>query len=136
MKLKIDLLVVPITFVVAGIITIILAATGQKWDYYLIGTLVALMNHGLLVKQTARLTRMAKLDPEHKLYSPKKTVALWYFLRVLVFVSVFAVLVYKSNFRENSSAIWYIVTALGGYMTYKVIFIILALTFREKVIKE
>lgn len=133
MSLKISYLIVPISIVLVAIITIILAICGQGWYYYLLGALAGLLNHGLLVKQTARIERFAKLDPEGKTLNPKKTALLWYFLRVLVFVGVFVALAFKANIAEDKNGIWLIVTALGGYLTIKVVMIICLLISREKV---
>ncbi len=133
MSLKISYLIVPISIVLVAIITVILAICGQGWYYYLLGALAGLLNHGLLVKQTARIERFAKLDPEGKTLNPKKTALLWYFLRVLVFVGVFVALAFKANIAEDKNGIWLIVTALGGYLTIKVVMIICLLISREKV---
>lgn len=133
MSLKVSYLIVPITLLLATVITVILAVCGQGWYYYLIGALVGLMNHGLLVKQTARIERFAKLDPEGKTLKPKRTVALWYGLRVLVFVGVFVALAFKADLKNDSQGIWYIITALGGYLTLKLVLIICVLACRGKV---
>ncbi len=133
MSLKISYLIAPITMIIVVIVTIILAVCKQGWEYYLIGSLVGLMNHGLMVKQAARIERFAKLDPEGKTLKPKRTAALWYFLRVLVFVGVFVSLAFKADLKNNSQGIWYLVTAFGGYLTLKVVLIICLLICRGKV---
>ena len=133
MSLKVNYLIVPITILLATIITIILAVCGQGWYYYLIGALVGLMNHGLMVKQAARIERFAKLDPEGKTLKPKRTAILWYFLRVLVFVGVFIVLVVKADLKNNPQGVWYIITALGGYLTLKAVLIVCLIFCRGKV---
>ena len=132
MNLKANYLVVPITLLVSIVVTIILAICKLGWVYYLIGTMTALLNHGLLVKQTFRIERYAKLDPEGKTLNPKKTVALWSFLRALVFVGVFVSLAFKADITNDKNAIWLIITAFLGYMTLKVVLIVCFLVFREK----
>lgn len=133
MNLKVSYLIAPITMIVVTIVTIILAICKQGWDYYLIGALVGLMNHGLLVKQSARIERYAKIDPDGKTLNPKKTTIIWYFLRVLVFVGVFVALAFKANINKDLNGIWYIITALGGYLTLKVVLIICLIICRGKV---
>lgn len=133
MSLRISYLIVPITIVITAVITIVLAVCGQGWYYYLIGALVGLLNHGLMVKQAARIERFANLDPEGKTLKPKRTAALWYFLRVLVFVGVFAVLAFRADLKNDPQGIWYIITALGGYLTLKVVLIICLIICRGKV---
>lgn len=132
-NLKIEYLIVPITLAVGGIVTAILAATHQGWSYYLIGLMTALLNHGLLVKQSFQIERNAKLDPEGKQLKPKRTMMLWYFLRVLVFVGVFVSIAFKADLKNNSQGVWYFLTAFGGYMTLKAVLIVLVLIFKGKV---
>lgn len=133
MNVKINYLVVPITIAIATIITIILAATQQGWYYYLIGVLTALLNHGLRVKQNARLVRFAKLDPTGETLKPKRTAILWYLLRVVVFAGIFIVLIFKAEPWTNPQGIYYIITGLGGYATLTVALIITVLICRGKV---
>ena len=89
MENKANLLAVPITLAFVALGTIILAILKFGWVYFLIGALVGLMNHGLMLKQSYRITRYAELDPEGKTLNPKKTALIWYLMRVLVFVAVF-----------------------------------------------
>lgn len=133
---KINFLVVPITILVVGIVTVILAVTGLNWKYYLIGGFLGLLTHGLMVKQNARLTRMVKLDPEHKTFNPKTSSILWYFLRFIVVAAVFVVLGFLIKDKEQTEKIVSMILALAGYATLKIIFLICILIFREKVIKE
>lgn len=133
---KINFLVVPITLVVVGIITVILLVCKLNWKYYLIGGLLSLLTHGLMVKQNARMTRMVKLDPEHETYNPKRSALLWYFLRFGLVLVIFVVLGYLAKDYERNEFILSMILALAGYATLKIIFIILILIFREKVVKE
>jgi len=126
-NLMINYLIVPITLAVTAIVTVILAICKQGWVYYLIGSMTALLNHGLMVKQSFQLERYAKLDPEGTTLKPKRTVAIWYLLRVLVFVGVFVAIAFKAELGKDPQGIWYFITAFGGYMTLKVILISLLL---------
>lgn len=133
MKVKNNLLIVPITIVIVTIITIILGLLKLGWYYYLVGALVGLMNHGLLVKQTYRLARLAAHDPKGEIHNPKKTAILGIGLRFLVFIAVFLVLAYKANISADKNNIWLIITAFLGYLTLKVVLIITLIINRRKV---
>jgi hypothetical protein len=136
MENKANLLAVPITLAFVALGTIILAILKFGWVYFLIGALVGLMNHGLMLKQSYRITRYAELDPEGKTLNPKKTALIWYLMRVLVFVAVFVALVFKADVANDKMGIWYVVLALGGYLLCRIIFIIFLIIGRKKVDKE
>lgn len=129
---KANYFIVPITLIVAIITTIILAVLKLGWTYYLVGVMTSLLNYGLLVKQTFRIERYAKLDPEGKTLNPKKTVAIWSFLRILVFVGVFISLAFKSDIINNKEAIWLLITAFAGYLTLKVVLVLCFLFIKDK----
>lgn len=136
MENKANLLAVPITLAFVALGTIILAILKFGWVYFLIGALVGLMNHGLMLKQSYRITRYAELDPEGKTLNPKKTALIWYLLRVLVFVAVFVALVFKADIANDKMGIWYVVLALAGYLLTRIVFIIFLIIGRKKVDKE
>ncbi len=136
MENKAKLLAVPITLLVVITITIILAVLTSGWVYFLIGSLVGLMNHGLMLKQSYRIQRYAELDPEGKTLNPKKTALIWYLLRILVFAGVFIALVFKADIQNDKMGIWYVVLALAGYLVVRIIFIIFLIIGRKKVDKE
>lgn len=136
MENKAKLLAVPITLLVVIIITIILAVLKFGLVYFLIGSLVGLMNHGLMLKQSYRIQRYAELDPEGKTLNPKKTALIWYLLRILVFAGVFIALVFKADIQNDKMGIWYVVLALAGYLIVRIIFIIFLIIGRKKVDKE
>ena len=136
MENKANLLAVPITLVLVATGTIILAVLKFGWVYFLIGALVGLMNHGLMLKQSYRITRYTELDPEGKTLNPKKTALIWYLLRVLVFVAVFVALVFKADIANDKMGIWYVVLALAGYLLTRIVFIIFLIIGRKKVDKE
>ena len=64
---KINVMVVPITLFIVIIVTLLLVFLTPKnydlWKFYLIGSLLGLMLHGMMVKENARLKRFNKLDP-------------------------------------------------------------------------
>lgn len=133
MNLKNNLLVVPITLLIVTIVTIVLAILKLGWYYYLVGALVGLMNHGLLVKQSHRMARLAAYDPKGEIHNPKKTALLGIGLRFIVFIAVFIVLAIKANISINKNNIWLIIIAFLGYLTLKLVLIITLLITRKKV---
>lgn len=141
-KFKAHVLVVPITIVIAAIVTILLAvlikgeARRFYWMYYLIGTLLGLMTHGLLVKQNARTMRYNRIDPEHKVFNPKKSAVLWFLLRFVLMAAVVACLGYLVKDESKTIIVVSMLLAIGGYLTSKIIFIACLLSIREKVKKE
>lgn len=133
---KISYLIVPITLGIVLVVALVLGLLDLAWKYYLIGAMVSLLCHGLMVKQNARLEKFAKLDPEGKVYNPKRSALLWFLLRILVTFGVFGVLILMSNIKNNPNAIIDILIALAGYMTLKIVFIVLLVVNREKVKNE
>ena len=129
---KINFMVVPISFVLATIVLIILLVTKQDWKYYLIGVLLGLMTHGMMVKQNARLVRLTKLDPEHTTFNPKKSALLWFLLRFVLVAGVFVILALLAKDLERSVLIIKMLIALGGYVSVKLVFIVLLLTIKDK----
>lgn len=133
---KINFIVVPVTLVIIGIVTLVLVLTKQEWKYYLIGGMLGLMCHGLMVKQNARISRMSKLDPTETVFHPKKSAMLWYALRFALVVTVFVVLGFLAPKDPREKFVISMLIALGGYLTLKIVFLIILLCFREKVVKE
>ena len=136
---KINFIVVPITLLIVGIVTLVLFLVGKNevwWKYYLIGGMLGLMCHGLMVKQNARTIRMTKLDPTGTVFYPKKSAMLWYALRFALVVTVLVVLGFLAPKDLREKFVISMLSALGGYLTLKVIFLIILLCFREKVVKE
>ena len=131
-NLKANFWVVPITLLVTTIISLILGFCGQNWKFYLIGSLLGLMNHSIMIKQNARITRFSKLDPDHLTFNPKKSALLWYLLRSVLFLGVFISLIFLSDIKNNHQAIWDIVIALGGYLVMKIIFVLCLVFFKEE----
>ena len=129
---KINFFVVPISFVLAIIITVVLVVTKQDWKYYLIGVLLGLMTHGMMVKQNARLVRLNKLDPNHTTFNPRKSAILWFLLRFLLVAGVLVVLGLLARNDERTVLVAKMLVAGGGYVTVKIVFIILLLTIKKR----
>ena len=129
---KINFFVVPISAVLAIIITIVLVLTKQDWKYYLIGVLLGLMTHGMMVKQNARLVRLNKLDPNHTTFNPRKSAILWFLLRFLLVAGVLVVLGLLARNDERTVLVAKMLVAGGGYVTVKIVFIILLLTIKKR----
>ena len=129
---KINFFVVPISAVLAIIITVVLVLTKQDWKYYLIGVLLGLMTHGMMVKQNARLVRLNKLDPNHTTFNPRKSAILWFLLRFLLVAGVLVVLGLLARNDERTVLVAKMLVAGGGYVTVKIVFIILLLTMKKR----
>ena len=133
---KINVMVVPITLFIVISVTLLLVFVTPKtydlWKFYLIGSLLGLMLHGMMVKENARLKRFNKLDPEHKTFNPKKSAILWFLLRMLAFGAVFFTMGYISKNAERIVLIVRLLTALGGYMTLKIVFLRICIIFLKK----
>lgn len=128
------MLVLPISLGIIAVVTIVLLICKLDWKYYLIGSMVACLTHSMMVKQTSRTEKMAKLDPEQKVFNPKKSAILWMLARVLVTVAVFAALIFMSDIKtDRNKALISIIIAVSGFMTVKIVFILCCLFIREKV---
>lgn len=134
LDLKISILVVPTTWVVAAIVTIVLWATHYDWMYYLIGVCTGLLNFGLMIKMNRRIVRMSELYPDTAKIMAKRQAWIGVLLRILVFTGVFLAIFFKEVYQStNESGMWNLVIAFGGYATVKVVLIVIYLIFRRKV---
>ncbi len=136
-ELKIKYLVVPISILLIAIVTVILAVTTKNgWRYYLIGGALGLLTHGLMIKETARVARMAK-DP---LFNGRKSAILWFLVRMLVVAGVFVGVAFVSkedlNNPDKTNLVIDLVITLAGYMTVKIVFIISVLILKKIEKKE
>lgn len=131
---KISLIVVPATWVVAAIITIILWATHYDWMYYLIGVCTGLLNFGLMMKTNRKIIRMSELYPDTAKIMAKRQAWIGVLLRILVFTGVFLAIFFKEIYQNpNQEDMWNLVIAFGGYATIKVVLIIVYLIFGRRV---
>lgn len=132
--LRISILVVPITWVVAAIVTIVLWATHYDWMYYLIGVCTGLLNFGLMMKMNRRIVRMAELYPDTAQIMARRQAWIGVLLRILVFTGVFLAIFFKEVYQNpDESRMWNLVIAFGGYATVKVVLVVVYLIFRRKV---
>lgn len=133
MKKENNYIVIPITILIVGIITIILALLESGWYYYLLGSLVGIMCHALLIKQSIKIKKYAQVDPEGKLFNIKKTSITGSLTRFALFVLVFIVLAYKASEQTVHNPIILILIAFGGYLTLKVVLIVTTMIYAKKV---
>ena len=122
---KISLIVVPTTWVVAAIVTIVLWATKYDWMYYLIGICTGLLNFGLMMKTNRKIVRMSELYPDTAKIMAKRQAWIGVLLRILVFMGVFLAIFFKEVYQNpKQEDMWNLVIAFGGYATIKVVLII------------
>ncbi len=134
MNLKISILVVPITWVVAAIVAIVLWATHYDWMYYLIGVCTGLLNFGLMIKMNRRIVRMSELYPDTAAIMAKRQAWIGVLLRLLVFTGVFLAIFFKEVYKmPEDDGMWNLVIAFGGYATVKAVLIVVYLIFGRRV---
>jgi len=75
---------------------------------------------------------MIKLDPEGKTFNPQKETIKGYVIRMALFVVIFVCLVFKADIKNNSEGLLNCLFAGLGYLTYRIIFLICILIFRDK----
>ncbi len=131
---KISLIVVPTTWVVAAIVTIVLWATKYDWMYYLIGICTGLLNFGLMMKTNRKIVRMSELYPDTAKIMAKRQAWIGVLLRILVFMGVFLAIFFKEVYQNpKQEDMWNLVIAFGGNATIKVVLIIVYLIFGRRV---
>ncbi len=131
---QISLIVVPTTWVVAAIVTIVLWATKYDWMYYLIGICTGLLNFGLMMKTNRKIVRMSELYPDTAKIMAKRQTWIGVLLRILVFMGVFLAIFFKEVYQNpKQEDMWNLVIAFGGYATIKVVLIIVYLIFGRRV---
>lgn len=129
---KINYLVVPIVWVVAGVTALILGLCKLDWIYYLIGVFTGLLNYGLMLKTNRRIVRLAELYPEEAAIHAKKQAVVGWIIRLVVFLAIFLAIFFKDVFG-NPDNIWLLVIAFSGYATIKIVLIAVYIIFRKKV---
>jgi Na+/proline symporter len=92
---------------------------------------MGLITHLLMVIQNRSFYRIQKNDVEKALFHPKKNSFLWYGLRILVII-LFLAIVYILAYNFHKDRLLEItLMVLGGFMTVKVVFIIILIIFKE-----
>jgi hypothetical protein len=131
-NLKANLFVTPICIVIGAIVTIVLALLKQGWSYYLVMLAAGLLVHGLFIKSTVKIANGIEADPEGKFFNPKKESTKGYIIRSLIFIVVYAALVYKADIKNTDNGLWNCLYGALGYLTYRLVFIICILIFKTK----
>ena len=91
-----------------------------------------LLAHGLFLRSSAKIARNMELDPEGKIYNPKKESLMGYIIRSVLFVVVYAALVYKADIKNTDNGLLNCIYGALGYLTYRLVFIICLLIFKTK----
>lgn len=134
MNQKISYFVVPITWVVAALVALILGLCHLDWVYYLIGVFTGLLNYGIMIKMNRRMLRMAELQPETASITAKRSAWLGTFLRLLIVLVILLAVFFKEVYgKDNKDGIWNIVITFGGYATIRVVLVAVYIIFGKKV---
>lgn len=131
-NLKANIFTTPITMGVGLIVIVIFLITKLPWNFYLIGLMTGLLTHGLFIKVNKRVARNLEKDPECKIYNPRSTIALGSILRILVVVMVVIAVVFKVDLPKNNDRLIDVIFTIFGYLTYRIIFIICLVIFKDK----
>ena len=131
-NLKASLYVTPICIGVGAIVTIILALLKQGWSYYLVMLAAGLLVHGLFIKSSTQIANKILDDKEEHNYNPKKDSLKGYLIRSALFIVIYAALVYKADIKNTPDGLWNCLYGALGYLTYRLVFIICLLIFKNK----
>jgi hypothetical protein len=131
-NLKANLFVTPISILIGGIATAVFAICKLSWSFYLLGLVGGLLTQGLFIKTNHRIARNMEIDPEAKIYNPRKDMAIGSLVRTLVIVAIFISAIVKADIKNNANAMWDILFTVFGYTTYRIIFIACLIIFRDK----
>ena len=133
-NLKANLFVTPISILIGGIIVLVLVLTKQAWTYYLIGLMIGLLNHGLFIKSSTKISNMIELDSKCERFNPKKETRINYMIRMAIFIVIFVALAIKADIKNNKEGLfWCLLTGLG-YLTHRFIFLICLVIFKDKAV--
>lgn len=131
-RLRANLFISPITILVGTVVTIILALCKAPWMNYLIGIVVGLLTHGLFIKMNMNMVKKMELDPEGKIYDPRRASIINSLIRITLVVVVFAVVIFTADVNNNSNAVWEILCTFFGYLTFRIVMILCFIIFKEK----
>lgn len=121
-----------LSFTLILITSAILALCKLLFWYYSIGAILSIITHLLMMIQNKRFLRIQSNDVEKALYSPKKDTILWYGLRILVIALVLVGLVFLAKYQNPNRMLECVILTLSGYMTVKVIFILILILYKER----
>ena len=131
MEKKSNLFTILLTLLFLIIVSTILGLCKLLWWYYSFGVIIGVLTHLLMLIQNKRFFQIQKNDIEKVVYSPKKDSFLWYGLRILVIIILLVGIYFLSKWLYPERLLEITLMVLGGYMTVKVIFILMLLIFKE-----
>ena len=131
MEKKSNLFTILLTLLFLIIVSTILGLCKLLWWYYSFGVIIGVLTHLLMLIQNKRFFQIQKNDIEKAVYSPKKDSFLWYGLRILVIIILLVGIYFLSKWLYPKRLLEITLMVLGGYMTVKVIFILMLLIFKE-----
>ena len=111
-NLKANLFVTPISIVIGGIATALFAIFKLSWSFYLLGLVGGLLTQGLFIKTNHRITKYMEIDPEAKIYNPRKDMVIGSITRTLVMIAIFISVIVKADVKNNANAMWDILFAV------------------------
>ena len=91
-----------------------------------------LLTHGLLIKFSRRIESNIEKDPEGKIYNPRTTMTLGRIVRTAVVILVLISVIFKTDLPNNDKGIWNVLFTVFGYLTYRIVFIICLIIFKDK----
>ncbi len=131
-QLKSCVITTPITIGIGTIAVIIFLLTKLPWNYYLIGLFTGLLSNGVFIKFNRIIAANLEKDPECKIYKPTTTMKIGRVIRTALVIFVVLGVVFKTDLPNNKDGIWDVMFTIFGYLTYRIVFIICILIFKDK----
>lgn len=131
-QLKSCVITTPITIGIGTIAVIIFLLTKLPWNYYLIGLFTGLLSNGVFIKFNRIIAANLEKDPECKIYKPTTTMTIGRVIRTALVIFVVLGVVFKTDLPNNKDGIWDVMFTIFGYLTYRIVFIICILIFKDK----
>lgn len=114
------------------IATIVLILLKLEWYYFLLGFALSIITHALMIIQNKKMYEMVKSKYNMFEIRPRRTVFIWYFLKSLLVISFTISLVFIADLFHNDNAVRIIFIYIFGYLSLKIIFVILLITNKER----
>ena len=114
------------------IATIVLILLKLEWYYFLYGLSLSIITHTLMIIQNKKMYEMAQNKYNMFEIRPRRYVFLWYLLKSLAVIGFSIGIVFIADLFNNSNAIRIIFIYLFGYLSLKIIFVILLITNKER----
>ena len=131
-QLKSCVITTPITIGVGTLAVIVFLIAKLPWNYYLIGLFTGLLSNGVLIKFNRIIAANLEKDPECKSYKPTTTLTLGRIIRTALVIFVILGVVFKTDLPNNKDGLWDVMFTIFGYLTYRIVFIICILVFKDK----